>query len=199
VLYVKSSSCPESSKYIGSYNNEGFGKVIYNPEFLKTTNDNKAFFKLTKADDDTVVAKEIQTIETPLIQFLKYQQEKEQLELQTIELVNKYVDENKRDYSGKVSFASQWGNIRKIAMQCKTKAEIERELFTKLKNRNGTDIPDAYLTHGVAKDKWDERNRRNKLKEFFDKKEMTDENIVFVMINLASEMAKICRRTKNGN
>jgi len=194
VFYVKSSDCPASSKYIGSYNNEGFGKVIYNPEFLKAETNHKAVFQLSKGDDKNLEAKDFHAIETPLIQFLKDQQAKEQLELQTIELVNDFVEKNTSDYQGKESFASQWGNIRKIAMQYKTKEEMMRELFTKTINKNGNVIPFAYLSHGVAKEKWDDRRRREKFQEFFNK--LNDDNVEFAIINLAAEMAKICRRTK---
>ncbi len=208
VFYVKTSYCPEKSQYVGSFNNEGFGKVIYNPEFLKYEDNYKSKFQLIKINDekhpdcinknniDTNKEQTPELISTPLINFLKQQQFQEKLELETIELVNNFVKEYRSDYVGKESFASQWGNIRKIAMQYKTKAEIEIELFTKVKKRDGKDVPDAYLTHGVAKEKWDDRGRREKLQEFF--KNLNEDNVQFAIINLASEMAKICRRAKNG-
>jgi len=200
VIYVKSKTCPNSSNYIGSYNNEGFGKVIYNPNFLNEDINHKAVFQLKKADylnkpkQPNDKNGKTQHPETQLITFLKQQQFQEKLELDTIELVNDFVTKNTSDYKEKESFASQWGNIRRIAMQYKTKAEIEIELFTKVKKRDGKDVPDAYLTHGVAKEKWDERGRREKLQVFF--KNLNEENIQFAIINLASEMAKICRRAK---
>ncbi|MDD4149935.1 MAG: hypothetical protein RBR97_06720 [Bacteroidales bacterium] len=203
VFYVKSSLCPKTSQYVGSFKNEGFGKVIYNPEFLDADENYKAVFQLKKSDDLDKNKQQdnkneiTQNSGTQLITFLKQQQFQEKLEFDTIELVNEFVVKNISDYKGKESFASQWGNIRKIAMQYKTKTEIERELFTKAKSRDGKEIPDAYLTHGVAKEKWDDRNRRNKLKDFFAKPELSDKNIQFAIINLAAEMAKICRRTKN--
>ena len=56
----------------------------------------------------------------------------------------------------------------------------------------GTQIPAAYLTHGVAKDKWDERGRFKVFKDFFEK--LTDENAQWALINLSAEMAKVCRK-----
>ena len=56
VFVVDVSNCKENpelkSHYVGSYNNEGFGKVIYNPAFLEADNDGKAkcAIKETKKD-----------------------------------------------------------------------------------------------------------------------------------------------------
>ena len=74
-------------------------------------------------------------------------------------------------------------------MQNKTKEEINAALFTGDK---------AFLTRGVAKDKWQEKGRLAKLKNFIDSKDpkseekeiLTDDNIQQALINLASEMAK---------
>lgn len=202
VFYVKSSSCPETSQYVGNFKSEGFGKVIYNPEFLNYGENHKATFQLlstkdknypiNKNDDDESLFDNVKCQETNLIKFLRHQQKKEKLELDTIELVNKFVSENEINFEGKESFASQWGNIRKIAMQYKTKQEIVDKLFADSKEKGKS----GYLMHGVAKDKWDERKRREKLERFIEKK-LTDENIEFAIINLAAEMAKICRRKKN--
>ena len=50
---------------------------------------------------------------------------------------------------------------------------------------------DAFLDHGVAKDKWDEQNRKGKLDEFM--RQHVNEDLQSIMINLASEMAKKCK------
>jgi hypothetical protein len=58
------------------------------------------------------------------------------------------------------------------------------------------DTPDAYLTHGVAKDKWDERSRRDKFRKFIKEKldGLSDKDFQSAIINLASEMAKISKK-----
>ena len=123
------------------------------------------------------------------------------------EFVRKYaatVEEKKEDPSRmniftSENFASQWGTIRSIAMQSKTKNDLEIELFTKTMEKSITKngetkkvkIDNAYLTHGVAKDKWEEKGRINKFKNFFEG--LTDENAQTAIINLAAQMAKRCR------
>ena len=50
---------------------------------------------------------------------------------------------------------------------------------------------DAFLDHGVAKDKWKEQNRKGRLDEFMDKHK--DKDLQSIIINLASQMAKKCK------
>ena len=95
------------------------------------------------------------------------------------------------------AFASQWGAIRTIAMQKGTHENIKKELFTKTKEKNGKSVEDAYLTHGVAKDKWAKSKRKDNLEKFlsdvFAKKEKYGDITARALINLASEMAKQCK------
>ena len=76
---------------------------------------------------------------------------------------------------------SQWGNVRRVALQNRTRDDINKALFTGEK---------AALTRGRAKDKWLEKGRLSKLKEFINDVKLTDDNIQQALINLASEMAK---------
>ena len=50
---------------------------------------------------------------------------------------------------------------------------------------------DAFLDHGVAKDKWEEQNRKAMLDDFM--KQHKEKDLQSIMINLASEMAKKCK------
>lgn len=190
------------SQYIGSYNNEGFGKVIYNPEFLKADeNDGKANFQIKENKDkegqnscDGKTKQEIDNLNSfnsDLSIYLAKQKHIEDLENDVFSMVNIWVEKNWALFKGE-SFASQWGAIRSIAMKNRTKQSLGEELFDKKTQRNGKDIPDAYLTHGVAADKWNERGRKKIFKEFFDK--LSDENAQMAIINLAAEMAKKCRK-----
>lgn len=114
--------------------------------------------------------------------------------------VNAFVDNNFKKFQPE-SFASQWGTIRSYAMNLKTKEELRVELFEKKMNKNGKNIPFAYLTHGTAKDKWDEKGRKKAFGVFFEdlcnNESYTDRDVKFALINLASEMAKKCRRKEN--
>ena len=83
-------------------------------------------------------------------------------------------------------------------MQYKTYDKIWEQLFTKTKvkyEKRGPE-PAAYLTHGVAKDKWSKGGRKNALEDFIKEiHESKYENDITAkaLINLASEMAKICK------
>ena len=75
-------------------------------------------------------------------------------------------------------------------MKHESKETILLELFGNEKKNI-----DGYLTHGVAKDKWEEKRRIDRLRTFVE--ELKPEEVQFVMINLASEMGKKC--AKGGN
>ncbi|GHT29225.1 hypothetical protein AGMMS49574_05360 [Bacteroidia bacterium] len=176
------------NEWVGSYQNEGFGKVIYNPIFLQVEQGTNGKAKYNLVEPDKEVEQEKVSSNDPLFSYLLEQQGKKKSEQDILKKVNEFVAKNKDKYT-KVNFASQWGTIRSIAMRYKTKDEIMCELFTK-KTNNGKD--DAYLTHGVAKDKWDERSRRKDFKTFIES--FPDKEIQSALINLASEMAKISKK-----
>lgn len=196
VIIVKTKASPKESKYVGSYNNEGFGKVIYNPDFLKANDKGLSDIKLEeiKSDNSRKIPQIINTEDTNLLRYINRQIVKRQTNEEIYELVNDFVDHNKKKFTGD-SFASQWGTIRCIAMKHRTKTDLQKELFDKTTTRNGKDIPNAYLTHGVAKDKWEEQGRCNAFKAFF--KELTEGNAQMALINLASEMAKACKEKED--
>lgn len=191
------------STYIGSYNNEGFGKVIYNPDFLKANlEDGIAQFQINENKDgkkpDVDIKSQtkqeidnLNSFKSNLSIYLAAQKHQEYLENDVFSMVNDWVEKNWDSFKGE-SFASQWGAIRSIAMKNRTKQSLSYELFDKKSKKNGKEIPDAYLTHGVAADKWNERGRKKTFKEFFDK--LNDENAQMAIINLAAEMAKKCRK-----
>lgn len=196
VMIVKTKASPRESQYVGSYNHEGFGKVIYNPDFLKANDKGLSNIKLeeTKSDNSPKIPQTITTEDTNLLRYINKQIIKHKTDEKIYELVNDFVEANKKKFHGD-SFASQWGTIRSIAMKHRTRKELQDELFNKLTTRNGKDIPNAYLTHGVAKGKWEEQGRYNVFKDFF--KNLSDDNAQMALINLASEMAKACKDKEN--
>lgn len=179
VILVKTDKIPAKSAYIGSYKNEGFGKVIYNPAFLKAKEDGTSCYTLHKAEQDNAI-KELPLSGTSLLDFLSAKKQEQDFQTLVYQKVNEWVEENSKLFKGD-QFASQWGSIRRIALMNKTKESIKNELFYGSK---------AYLTRGVAKDKWKEKGRIGKLKGFIDDDILTDDNIQQALINLASEMAK---------
>lgn len=179
VILVKTDKVPAKSDYVGSYKNEGFGKVIYNPAFLKANADGSSCYTLHKGEQDAKI-EELPLEGTCLLNFLSAKKHEQDSQTLVYEKVNKWVKDNTRLFKAD-QFASQWGSIRRIALMNKTKESIKNELF---------DDEKAYLTRGVAKDKWKEKGRLDKLRAFIDDKELTDETIQGALINLSAEMAK---------
>lgn len=192
------------SRYVGAYRNEGFGRVIYNPEFLDTADNafnGQAKFKLKEGEGKAKETKKPTLIpadkinNSPLLKYINRAISAKKADEYIREKVNKFVDDNAGRFSGEC-FASQWGTIRTIAMQYKKSKEIKDKLFAQCDDKKKC----GYLTHGVAKEQWDKRDRRTLLQKFVEdvEKEAYKKNYGDItakaLINLASEMAKICKK-----
>lgn len=184
------------SQYVGVYRNEGFGRVIYNPEFLDTAESAKngqAKFKLKEGEGkpqqfETDESNEIGG--TPLLDYIKNVRTKSKIDKYIYEIVNDFVKANRKSFEGE-RLASQWGAIRTIAMQYKSGNVIKDKLFVQAKDKKDC----GYLVHGVAKELWNKRNRRDTLSSFMDGviESKYGDITAKALINLASEMAKICK------
>lgn len=195
------------SKYVGAYRNEGFGRVIYNPEFLDAEDnapngEAKYTLKKSAASDNSASSGEpIALSGTPLLNYLNAAKLNKDIDEYIYRKVNEFVDGNRTKFQDD-RFASQWGAIRTIAMQYVTHDAIMRELFNgqevRIRTRDNIKetVPAAYLTHGVAKDKWEKQGRKTALKEFIDEIHQKGYGDITAkaLINLASEMAKICTK-----
>lgn len=195
------------SEYVGAYRNEGFGRVIYNPEFLDakdnaSNGEAKYTLKKSAASGNSASSSEpIPLSGTPLLDYLNAAKQNKDIDEYIYGKVNKFVDDNRTKFQDD-RFASQWGGIRTIAMQYVTHDAIMRELFerqeTKTRTRDNIEetVPAAYLTHGVAKDKWEKQGRKEALKGFIDEVHQEGYGDITgkALINLASEMAKICTK-----
>lgn len=181
VFIVKTMSAPENSQYVGKYRNEGFGKVIYNPSFLNAELglNGIASFKILGKNKNK--ENKVQSdYSSPLIKNLYNRKIQEERNKCAFDFVNKFVDDNKPKFKDDV-FASQWGSIRSLAM-------IESDGKVLMKNI------DSFLDHGIAKDKWEVSKRKETLDKFMKDMEADLQNI---MINLASQMAKYCKKEEN--
>ena len=211
VFVIEGSVSPTESQYVGSYKNEGFGKVIYNPEFLEADKGGISIFKIVekkrKEETSNNVESEIKELKkesnTDLLKYLGQQKEQEAIEQNVYEIVNKWIVDNHSKFKGD-TFASQWGAIRNIAMTHKSLSDLKSELYEKTITRKEKDknneekeiqVPAAYLTHGIAAKKWSEEERLSEFKKFVQK--LDDYNAQIAIINLAAEMAKKCK--KGGN
>lgn len=169
---------PSKSVYVGVYNNEGFGRVIYNPSFLDADKSGSATFRLVPGKDRPEVNGDA---DTTLLKYLKRKNGERSVYMK----VNSWVKVNAPIFSGD-AFASQWGNIRAIAMNAAGYKELNSALF---------DDPDGYLMHGVAKDKWVSHDRLKKFQEFVN--DLDPKSACRMVMNLASEMAKKSKKNSN--
>lgn len=179
VFVVKCETTPSQSAYIGSYKNEGFGKVIYNPAFLNGDCEGKANYILEEKSQPEKPQPEQTQENTPLLTFLRKKNETAETYQSLYEEVNDFVRSHGEKFTGK-QFASQWSSIRNIAMIVPNEIEISQKIL-------------YFIGHGVAKDKWEDRGRKKALTDFMNKPE-NSKNIRERIINLASEMAKKCRK-----
>jgi hypothetical protein len=198
VFYVKEATFSNSSGYVGNYQAEGLGKVLYNPVFLKGKgNSTEIDLKITldKTGSDPF---KTGTLVTPLSNFLNRKRLESQVELRTSQEVQKYVDQEVLNTSKSLKSvsASQWGNIRSIASRAKDIKELKDKLY---------EGKDAYLTHGVAFEKcWGENGgmRLSNFKTVISKvenSEVSDKNEVkadlrIFIAKFASEMAKTYKK-----
>ena len=177
VFVVRTNEDKDGSAYIGSYNNEGFGKVIYNPNFLNAEEgeNGRSNIRIIEVDpeaaahDGTVAGKE-----SMLISLIRERKRKEEKDNDIYQSVNQFV----KTYAGRfkgAAFASQWGAIRSIASVSKESEVIDNINY--------------YINHGIKKDDWKLRGRSTVLNQFM-KDNILKDNICEALVNLSSEMAK---------
>ena len=124
-----------------------------------------------------IISKELK-VDSLLIGYLLSEKQRIENNQNVYQTVQKEVTEIERSFKeGK--FSSQWGYIRSIAAKTKDKNLLYNAI-------------EDFISHGVAKDKWEEQNRKGKLLKFMD--DHKNEDLQSIMINLASEMTKKCQQ-----
>lgn len=181
VINLNGTESPKLNAYIGSYRNEGFGKVIYNPEFLSVKEGSNAEVKFKIKEASTEQQKQCSDSSKESCTNNSLVKKLESIKNSNYDAytkVNEFVNSNSKEFTSGERFASQWGHIRELAERAKTLDEL-KGLVT------------DYLGHGVAEDKW--RYKKKTLFEFIDKlqgKSLWRES----MVNLAAVMAKKCKK-----
>lgn len=190
VIVVEDAKLQSMPSYIGAYNNEGFGKVIYNPTFLESYNDGVSpmkFEKIQPLKDINCPILKKEEAESDLLYFLASREEDYKASAAVYEEVNKFIRTYINTFKD-ATLASQWGHIRTLCMQYHDDIQLSSELFAYEK---------GYLSHGVAELKWSDRGRRFVLKKKCDEI-LSKKNIPLwlFLTNLASQMQKIYRNKK---
>lgn len=178
-------------KYVGSYLQEGFGKVILNPDFLSHDQTGGCSFTLMKQktnipNGDTTNLPAL-VADDVVLSYLKKQSVYLIDQIDLYKRVNAFVKKHSNDFKGN-TFASQWGTIRAIATKTRDYNELHSALFSH------NDVNPGYLVHGVAMEKWEERKRIHLLKTFIEEFTNKPQSVAEAVVNLAAEMAKKCRR-----
>ena len=201
------------SRYVGSFNNEGFGRVIYNPAFLDADISRNGLSVISIKKPSVPEAEDNNTQKatlsgTPLLAYLAQKQKKAEAISAIYKEVNQFVADYQKKFRGK-QFASQWGAIRSIATTSSGYEDLKKKLFSnrvKVPRIPSPDNPStfverdrAYLAHGIAAERWKKMQRKVCFEEFVNHiytnyHEKYGDITVQAVINLASEMAKICKQ-----
>lgn len=176
-----------SDGYIGSYNNEGFGKILVNPAFLDSEagTNGKCIYHVNDVDGPKPqIQSAIENInDSALLAFVNKRYIQNNLE----DKVYKSVQEFKRKNSVRFSYknapgASQWGAIRQLAS-----SGTESSIISRVED---------FISHGESKKDWqNEYELGSILMDFL--REMNEAGILrAAAINLASEMGKLVNLKK---
>lgn len=197
VFFIEAKDTPKEliypdCKFVGEYQNEGFGHILINPDFLRVEqgsgSNRKAAYKMGEPIkvDLALLASDVPVGNDPLVRFLLAQQKAVHVERDICASVNKFVKNHKSKFTNN-EFASQWGNIRSIAMTANSRDTLWQKLFRESQ-------PKGYLVHGVAAERWKKdgiRILKAFIKETEQKSSFTDKDTCLAVINLSAEMAKL--------
>ncbi len=177
VFYVKTTTKKETD-VVGEYQAEGFGRVIYNPNFLtKSKEGNKLNLefkeykskKVEQAYDDSI----------PLHKFLKGLKDEREQNFKIAKIVHKEIETQEGLFS-EIS-KSQWGNIRSYATDSKDLEDLKDKLF---------DTENGVLCTGIAYEKQWSKNNDKAIKALKNILLRNEELGLLFVIKFASEIAK---------
>lgn len=187
VLIVRTDAHDLRTSYVGCYRSEGFGRVIYNPDFLSAdSSEGRSLYTFTherekmEPGESLVTGSSVLTeSDRLLLTVLRRKSSHSRRMSRVYDIVNNFAKEHARLFAGD-QFASQWGSIRSLAMVHKDPDALIKAI-------------EGYLNHGVAKEKWEKNGRRSTLINFLSKEAAVPESessFRDLVINLASTMGK---------
>jgi hypothetical protein len=151
------------SEGVGLYLSEGFGEILINPTFLMEKSFTLSEYKVNKTVSPV-------DIYDDMVKFLFIKEEERRKQLDIASTVHTFIEANRAIYSKAMN--AQWGTIRSFC------SSSNDEL---IKNR-----VEAYITDGVAKDKWQGERGKNLLNAI----EQSRSPLAFTKL-LSMEMPKI--------
>lgn len=193
VFYIEGNTTLKNN-LVGLFQNEGLGRVVYNPFFLEEGVDSKTKleFKLHNnilEEDQKKEKAEKPITETKLGKFLNKQVEQKNKEKDISSKIHEIIYRPTEDIKRLIKISSsQWGGIRSFASKAENMDELRNNLFDKDK---------GYLTHGVADLKYWGLNKGVNLRTF---KSIFEDNKTLgtpFVEKFAAEMAKENKRKQN--
>jgi len=199
VIYVEGGKVDEEKikKGIGVYRNEGFGKVIINPLFLKGDKKTALYENPPKKTDNkknivfTSIVDKDKKNDDKYIEWINDQIKIQDRYSEVVKATNVFIEKNYDDYKRSIS-PSQWGAVRERAQRETDLKKLKLDLFRpeeSHKDSRGIKVIDdrgGFLRHGKSAQKW-----REKYKILEKAVNSVDKGIARrFLINLCSEMAK---------
>lgn len=181
----KSHSSLENTLFVGFHQNEGFGKILVNPPFLNRISGDSPSYNFTIDTRYTtlpILASDNSSRTTKLLTHLNKLKDNFNVITTSNIISDNFINTRFKLFKSS-TYASQWGSIRKIT--------IESENLEVLKY-NLLDESNGFLKNGVAKDQWSKGNRLKIITDLLT--DLDEKNYKYVMINIASEIAKKIQR-----
>lgn len=187
VFFIDLESHSQDAKwpaFLGAHRSEGFGKVLYNPWFLFSSELGKVKFTRWTPKGENLPEKGYPEVDpssnAALLSFLKRRIASDSHDIRVDDEIQRFIEE-KASHFEKIS-PSQWGTIRSYAKFAANEDNLKKLLFDK-------EI--GCLYRGKTESDWRKGNRRDKLEAFLFGSEATKgANKIQLCIKLASEMAK---------
>lgn len=176
VLIVKSTEPPTGNGWTGVCNNEGFGHVLYNPEFLHADENGVSAFGFVASDANTCdISNTSSDPSTIVSNFASNRKIDAEMSAATYRIVNDFLDKHKNVFKGISN--SQWGQIRNIASSLENFDEVHNSIL-------------RFISNGIRKDQW-----RGRPAEYLEKfvaqcSELDSRHKRLSLINLSSAITK---------
>ncbi len=183
-------------KGVGAYNNEGFGYVLLNPSFL--TGDSGQVgnpllnWSFEKAEQDVFTSNAtIQAPDShPLLQFIKRKKQRLDTDHLMDKVLNKFINQAKKEGSFSHITSSQWGQVRNIAKNSDSISTLKNLLFNEKY---------GFLFTGPSKSQWKEKHinkLKNTIQDLSTVHNLAEEQQIKYVLKLCSLMAKSVQQTK---
>ena len=184
---------------VGTYLNEGFGKVLVNPDFLKAGDAARLKMALEFTSDGSTSLPAIKPNDSSdrvLIEWIKKIKNDEVIERDIHEKVRAFV-KNKGNRFKKIT-PSQWGQIRALAVSAENYTQFYDWLFTPIETNdvNGNILAAdraraGFLLHGKSAKKWEKcaENLKTELDMYPD-----SENRLTYALRLVTQMQKEAKK-----